>query len=873
MPQMKCSQSMSSLATPENHRKSPTNTRLCSSSRKPRRTFEKKMWRRSWGSYERSYDDRGGGEDDVQMQEEEIHGNLISKVTVETNLGQFLEDYTVICDWLNYAQVQRGNSADAGTLSELGTELLRRQPWRIQINENAKSLLKSFPLLKEECGWRMRHLNSQWDALEKILLCQSPAVAVETGKKSGNDSGIDWLREWLSEMEDQLQPLDFRTQWNPELVKILVEHHKGLQSEIESKSDKVHESLRQFEESAREIAKKSRLEKRWWQLRLRVLEWIQHLEGVRINLNNQLKKGNKSIGRESVLSSDEETAEPLTKYRRLGNGDINSVATEEVHSNEEFNFIDEEKDVVMGQLHDDSVCITPQQSPLYTPTSGSSSSINSSHSSHTHSSSSSTSQNLKRKPTHKNYSKLPPFDHAPLSHAPFHLDDLLDGANISTYYFKHSEQKEMLSCQPTSHPPSGVAMETNSDTIAFSSGGEDKLDAVQSQNQSPSNVESENMDFNRGLTTMVAMETKNRIKLEKEIGDLVEKAEELAKRNFNGGDFLGGFISSGEDEECEDPVAIETSVSASAKIKDKSFAKLKEKFTKMEEILVETRKKIKSGGNCGGVVQSGGCDAGGVVGKKLKTARVRQWVRQNSKENSENHHGNAGRRFKPPPTTTPGGSCDASAESDSSSHFSSTSSDDPTTTTTSTLLLHQTQATLNFLRNRSSTSDDSAAEFVSKKKKPRPKSFEFHSSDTAAFLGGGGCGSDESLGRRKRVRKRGGRRKSDAGENVGVGVEKGGNPRNTITKSPWQPPPPCVPNLRPCLGEIPTPTAASANERHGIVKHGTRLGQLSGKIPERAVQRGSLRSERHVEIARIRRGLWTILKSKAQFGIQFCWWV
>lgn len=204
----------------------------------------------------------------------------------------------------------------------------------------------------------------------------------------------------------------------------------------------------------------------------------------------------------------------------------------------------------------------------------------------------------------------------------------------------------MLSCQPTSHPPSGVAMETNSDTIAFSSGGEDKLDAVQSQNQSPSNVESENMDFNRGLTTMVAMETKNRIKLEKEIGDLVEKAEELAKRNFNGGDFLGGFISSGEDEECEDPVAIETSVSASAKIKDKSFAKLKEKFTKMEEILVETRKKIKSGGNCGGVVQSGGCDAGGVVGKKLKTARVRQWVRQNSKENSENHHGNAGRRFK-----------------------------------------------------------------------------------------------------------------------------------------------------------------------------------------------------------------------------------
>lgn len=69
-------------------------------------------------------------------------------------------------------------------------------------------------------------------------------------------------------------------------------------------------------------------------------------------------QGNKSIGRESVLSSDEETAEPLTKYRRLGNGDINSVATEEVHSNEEFNFIDEEKDVVMGQLHDDSVCVS-----------------------------------------------------------------------------------------------------------------------------------------------------------------------------------------------------------------------------------------------------------------------------------------------------------------------------------------------------------------------------------------------------------------------------------------------------------------------------------------------------------------------------------
>lgn len=32
------------------------------------------------------------------------------------------------------------------------------------------------------------------------------------------DCDLDWLRDWLRQKENELQPLDFRTEWTPQLL-------------------------------------------------------------------------------------------------------------------------------------------------------------------------------------------------------------------------------------------------------------------------------------------------------------------------------------------------------------------------------------------------------------------------------------------------------------------------------------------------------------------------------------------------------------------------------------------------------------------------------------------------------------------------------
>ncbi len=39
-------------------------------------------------------------------------------------------------------------------------------------------------------------------------------------------SGIGWLREWLIEMENQLEPLDFRMEWTKQKLQFQIERHK-----------------------------------------------------------------------------------------------------------------------------------------------------------------------------------------------------------------------------------------------------------------------------------------------------------------------------------------------------------------------------------------------------------------------------------------------------------------------------------------------------------------------------------------------------------------------------------------------------------------------------------------------------------------------
>jgi len=52
-----------------------------------------------------------------------------------------------------------------------------------------------WPKLSEELGWRLKHLNSQWDALEKILLC-------------GVNNGSEDLSRQIPSQEQQVPSLE-----------------------------------------------------------------------------------------------------------------------------------------------------------------------------------------------------------------------------------------------------------------------------------------------------------------------------------------------------------------------------------------------------------------------------------------------------------------------------------------------------------------------------------------------------------------------------------------------------------------------------------------------------------------------------------------
>jgi hypothetical protein len=110
----------------------------------------------------------------------------------------------------------------------------------------------------------VKHLNSQWDALEKILLCGSPATPTSPAGQFSSHThnapptegiiisyfrnfkktrpyfrnrvltveyvmcvgGVDWLKEWLGSMEGKLEPLHFRTEWTPDKLLARINHHK-----------------------------------------------------------------------------------------------------------------------------------------------------------------------------------------------------------------------------------------------------------------------------------------------------------------------------------------------------------------------------------------------------------------------------------------------------------------------------------------------------------------------------------------------------------------------------------------------------------------------------------------------------------------------
>ncbi|XP_071530629.1 uncharacterized protein klar isoform X1 [Panulirus ornatus] len=271
------------------------------------------------------------------------------------SFSEFLDQYNELYEWLIQVQLKlysHSNPPDKAARMVQQEELRRRTYRRKLFVEQGERVAQRYPGSAEEISWRVNYLNNKWDQLESTF---TPAKGrnqeVEVELDLAHEEGI--LRRWLSDMEDQIQPLTCRLPRGCSLL-TLQDRYKDNQillKDIEAHGPVLKSVLRQYERIAAaaaaaaaapptaadteaagnqdphptstntsrqqerhhrrgtkdNIPRKARsLEKRWHQIYLRSLEWHYYLEGVIANFKD----------RSSSSSSDSED-EPVNKLRRL----------------------------------------------------------------------------------------------------------------------------------------------------------------------------------------------------------------------------------------------------------------------------------------------------------------------------------------------------------------------------------------------------------------------------------------------------------------------------------------------------------------------------------------------------------------------------
>jgi len=636
----------------------------------------------------------------------------------------FLEDYSKISDWLNSVQAERSRFVDGFMLSQLADDMHRKQHVQKEMNERGRILAENLPKLKEEFQWRIKHMNSQWDSLQKILLCQSStSLEHERLEKCPNETGwdIEWVGRWLREMETQIHPLAFNVHWAPGNIQKELVRHQGLQSEIEAKASLVHGALRHCRSQGQPSKKRvDVLEKRWIQLRLRVLEWVEHLSRI-----EQKEATKHLVGRvgEGTLEasnwdlSDGEVNEPLSKYPRLGS--LSSLAKEGLHgrnSSEELELVHQSGqnppivpplhfyavgEGEMGQSHEAG---SVYQSGTPPPNSVMEFSLDGV---------SNETVGLKRK-----IASPPPrcFQFCPQVVPPMHK-------NISTYYFKHSDTEAEGTHAHEQRNPSG-----DSDSEFHDVGNVGNKDKMGSTPSPPGSREAQTLDkkwkcqkslefsqhtkmnlvgecgsspsqdlvfqFSQQLEEM-DHETTAALQNLDEIEELVQKAELLVKggrkrqRASTGPSFGMDLDCWGMSEGSFFPLFKDNSASLLNKLA-KASAAIETREEPMRSC--PCRMDMEEVGAVGGFCVCGAgneTSAQSAAGAKIprKHARVRKWVRAHNNSTIINQQKGTS-------------SCDASGESASESESDVSegsiddpqlSSDDPTILTASTTLLQHLQ--------------------------------------------------------------------------------------------------------------------------------------------------------------------------------------
>ncbi|OXU23632.1 hypothetical protein TSAR_002830 [Trichomalopsis sarcophagae] len=150
--------------------------------------------------------------------------------TVSWGLKEVSCQFSELYSWLRVLQElvysKEENLLDK-SLRVAHTEELRRKAYRRRLfNEQAEKLIARAPSLKEEVSWRVDHLNAKWDLVEQIMAPVQRADELDNQDVSADfEHEVKCLRKWLREMEDRLQPLNFRVDWSrTEIEEKAMEH-------------------------------------------------------------------------------------------------------------------------------------------------------------------------------------------------------------------------------------------------------------------------------------------------------------------------------------------------------------------------------------------------------------------------------------------------------------------------------------------------------------------------------------------------------------------------------------------------------------------------------------------------------------------------
>ncbi|XP_065202336.1 klarsicht protein [Planococcus citri] len=304
-----------------------------------KRSPEQECWRNSWGQDDQKDELWTAFNSNYQYL---MNNNLIESCTeVKNDLNlspssdwtftYFKQQYIELDSWLNSVQsaiYAKEENLTIGNIRLTHVEELQRKNYQRKIFVSQSSrLVTQYPQYKDEILEYVSQLNFKWDQLTQTV---SPKRNISTDYCSiyrDVQRELNCLRNWIKAMEKKIHPLNFRTVWSHDQLKLKAKEHEIIQRDVESHGKTVLTVVKFCEKLSQSgtesdgvkdarcetpLKTAQHWERRWHFLYLRCLEWQCYIEE---QLNNLKKKKSIESANDTGAESDDE--QPASKHLRL----------------------------------------------------------------------------------------------------------------------------------------------------------------------------------------------------------------------------------------------------------------------------------------------------------------------------------------------------------------------------------------------------------------------------------------------------------------------------------------------------------------------------------------------------------------------------